>query len=112
MLDNLRLNNQFLNTKYQMLNTKHASRKRASHLSRELYKSNLFLQNEPNSPGVQDDTTLYSTRTYKNYMLESIPKNEPKQSQNEPNFDPILALFFPILASFSAYRIDSFRSVI
>ncbi len=63
------------------------------HLSRELYKSTLFMQNKANSPGVQYDTNAYSTRTYKNYVLKSTPKNKAKQSQNEPNFSPKLALF-------------------
>jgi len=70
------------------------------HLSRDLYKSNLFLQNEPNSPGVHDDISSYFTRRYKNYVLKSTPKNEPKRTQNEPNFSSKMALFPPKLALF------------
>jgi hypothetical protein len=88
------------NTQYASRNTLHASRNSALHLSRELYKSTLFMQNEPNSPIVQDDTTALITRTYENLRLEISPKNKAKQSQNEPNFSSKLALFSPILALF------------
>ena len=69
------------------------------HLSRELYKSHLFLQNKANSPGVQDDTSIYSTKTYENLWLEIIPKNKAKQSQFKPNFtyfEVCLAIYIEI----------------
>jgi hypothetical protein len=71
------------------------------HLSRELYKSTLFLQNKANSPIVQNDTTLFSIRTYKIFVLKTSPKNEAKQSQNKANFGLKLASFFRELASVS-----------
>jgi len=97
------LNTQYASrtTQYAPRDTLHPSRNSALHLSRELYKSNLFLQNEPNSPSVQDDISSYSTMTYKIYVLKSTPKNEPKRTQNEPNFSPKLASFSPKLALFN-----------
>ena len=74
-------------------------------LSRELYKSTLFMQNKANSPSVQDDITSFPTRTYKNYVLKSTPKNKAKQSQNKPNFGLKLASFFSKLALFFPNRI-------
>ncbi len=67
-------------------------------LSRDLYKSNPFLQNKANSPSVQDDITAYSKRAYKNYVLKSTPKNKAKQSQFKANFSPKLGSFFTKLA--------------
>jgi len=78
--------------KYREHNNLRAS-KAPLHLSRDLYKSNLFLQNKANSPGVQDDTTALLIRTYENLWLKISPKNKAKQSQFKPNFDPKLALF-------------------
>jgi len=83
---------------HQFTNSPINSQNPPLHLSRELYKSNLFMQNKANSPGVQDDTTSYSTTTYKNFVLKSTPKNKAKQSQFKPNFRPKLALFSPKLA--------------
>ena len=40
----------------------------------------------------------YNTGCYENLWLESLPKNEAKRTQNEPNFSPKLA-------SFSQYRL-------
>jgi len=71
------------------------------HLSRDLYKSTIFLQNKANSPSVQDDTTLFSTRTYENLWLKIIPKNKAKQSQFKPNFSPKLALFYYLSSALS-----------
>ena len=56
------------------------------HLSRELYKSNLFLQNKANSPGVQYDTTPFITRTYMIFCNFFISKNKAKQTQNKAKF--------------------------
>jgi len=56
------------------------------HSSRELYKSNLFLQNKANSPSVQYDTTTLSIRSYKILCEILSPKNKAKQSQFKPNF--------------------------
>jgi len=56
-------------------------------------KYNKNMQNKANSPSVKYDTTAYSTRTYKIFVLKSTPKNKAKQTQNEPNFSPKLALF-------------------
>jgi len=64
------------------------------HLSRELYKSHLFMQNEPNLKITQIYTSSYITSSYVNFWLLSHPKNEPKRTQNEPNFGPKLGSFF------------------
>jgi len=53
-----------------------------------------FLQNEPNFKITQNYTTSIYTSGYDNYRLLFRPKNEPKRTQNEPNFSPKLASFF------------------
>jgi len=64
------------------------------HLSRELYKSNLFLQNKANLKNDQKGVTTYKTKSSDNFRYFSRPKNKAKRTQNEPNFGPKLALFF------------------
>jgi len=56
-------------------------------------KNNLFLQNEPNLKQLYEFISAYTTSTYKIFVFKNTPKNEPKRTQNEPNFSPILALF-------------------
>ncbi len=71
------------------------------HLSRELYKSNLFLQNKANSyHGFGARGSFLSVCNITRYvnvcpsgLAENERKNEPKRTQNEPNFSPILASF-------------------
>jgi len=82
-------------------------------------KNNKNMQNEPNLKNYEMIVTTCITNSYGNLIAFSCQKNEPKRTQNEPNFSPklalffsILALFFTILASIYAYRIDSFGSVI
>jgi len=84
-----------LNTQYDTRDTLHASRNSALHLSRELYKSNLFLQNEPNFKIAQNDINSCNANTYGNLIALKHPKNEPKRTQNEPNFSSKLASFSP-----------------
>jgi len=69
-------------------------------LSRELYKSTLFMQNEPNFKNDQIYISPCIKNTYGNLIAFSRPKNEPKRTQNEPNFGPKLGSFSPNLASF------------
>jgi len=57
-----------------------------------------FLQNEPNFKIAQNYISTCNTNTYGNIIALCSPKNEPKRTQNEPNFSPKLASFFPILA--------------
>ncbi len=79
------------------------------HLSRELYKSTLFMQNKANSyhghPARGSLLSVCNITRYVNVRHVGLPENEPKnkakQSQFKPNFSPILALFFPTLALFS-----------
>jgi hypothetical protein len=68
------------------------------HLSRELYKSHLFLQNEPNFKITLNDISTSIKGTYDNFLALFSRKNEPKRTQNEPNFSPKLASFFSKLA--------------
>ncbi len=75
------------------------------HLSRELYKSTLFMQNEPNLKNDQINISFCNKRCYGIFRLLFRRKNEPKRSQNEPNFGPKLG-------SFSANRIDSSIDVV
>jgi len=63
------------------------------HLSRELYKSHLFLQNKANFKITRNDISTYNTYTYGNLIAFFIPKNKAKQSQFKPNFSSKLALF-------------------
>jgi len=70
------------------------------HLSRELYKSTIFLQNEPKLQNAKMNVTPLLTKEYGIFMLCGSRKNEPKRTQNEPNFGPKLASFSPKLASF------------
>jgi len=77
-------------------------------LSRELYKSNLFLQNKANSYhgfGARGSSLSACNITrYVNVRPVGLAKNEqknkPKQSQFKPNFRPKLASFSSILALF------------
>ncbi len=64
------------------------------HLSRELYKSALFLQNEPNFKNTSIYISTCNTSCYGNFSNFFRQKNEPKRTQNEPNFSPKLASFF------------------
>jgi len=78
------------------------------HLSRELYKSALFMQNKANSYhgfGARESSLSACNITrYVNVcpsgLTENEPKNKAKQSQFKPNFGPKLALFSPKLALF------------
>ncbi len=58
-------------------------------------KIKLFLQNEPKFRKSQVDVTALLTREYVQMDTWSIRKNEPKQSQNEPNTNPIRTQFKP-----------------
>jgi len=71
------------------------------HLSRELYKSTLFLQNEPNYKITRNDISSYSINTYGNLIALESSKNEPKRTQNEPNFGPKLASFYGKIFAFA-----------
>ena len=64
------------------------------HLSRELYKSTLFMQNEPNFKIALINTSACNITGYDNFSIFCHPKNEPKRTQNEPNFGPKLGSFF------------------
>ncbi len=64
------------------------------HLSRELYKSTLFLQNEPNFKNDQMNVSACNKVGYGNFQSLFRRKNEAKQSQFKPNFELKLGLFF------------------
>jgi len=73
------------------------------HLSRTLYKSALFMQNEPNFQKSQMNVSIFSQKAYENKSNWTLGENEPntnpirtqtnpikankmpKQTQNEPN---------------------------
>jgi hypothetical protein len=71
-------------------------------------KNNIFLQNEPNSyhghPARGSSLSICNISGYATFQPfephENRQKNEPKRTQNEPNFSPKLALFFTISALF------------
>jgi len=51
-------------------------------------KINLFMQNEPNFRKSQVNLSYLIIRYYVQMDTWSIRKNEPKRTQNEPNFSP------------------------
>ncbi len=61
-------------------------------------KYNTFLQNEPNFKIIHIYTSVFNRTGYGNFPHLFLRKNEPKRTQNEPNFSPKLGLFFPKLA--------------
>jgi hypothetical protein len=83
---------------HQLTNTLHASRDTlheiALQLSRELYKSNLFLQNKANFKNDRIYTSTCDKGSYGNLRAFFRRKNKAKQSQSKPNFGPKLALLF------------------
>jgi hypothetical protein len=58
------------------------------HLSSLLYKFAPFMQNEPNLLNAQMNVTSILTNHYGNNPLCRRHQNEPKRTQNEPNFSP------------------------
>jgi len=85
---------------YQASKTCKSCRKRPLHLSRELYKSTLFMQNKPNFKIGLIYASVCIIKGYENFILCGSPKNEPKRTQNEPNFSPKLGSFLPNKANF------------
>ncbi len=72
----------------------------ALHLSRELYKSTLFMQNKPNFKKGKMNLNPYNTKAYQENHSSLHPKNKPnskpkqtqskpKQTQYKPNTNPI-----------------------
>ncbi len=88
------------NTQYATRDTLHASRNRPLHLSRELYKSHLFMQNKAKLKNDEMNVTTSKTKEYENLLTFCRCENKAKQSQFKPNFGLKLGLFFPILAFF------------
>jgi len=52
------------------------------------------MQNKANFKNAQMNTSAYNRMGYGNFLNFCRRKNKAKQSQNEPNFSPKLALFF------------------
>ena len=94
------LNTQYNIIKYASRTTQYASRNRPLHLSRELYKSTLFMQNKANFKNDQIYISACFRGGYDDFLNFSRPKNKAKQSQNKANFGPKLASFSSILALF------------
>ena len=71
--------------------TIHASLNRPLQLSRNLYKSPLFMQNKPNFPDTQMSINIYCTKIY---------SDDPafRRGQNKPNSNPIQTQTNPIAA--------------
>ncbi len=63
------------------------------HLSRALYKSNLFMQNKANFKITQVYTSACNINSYGNLIAFFRRKNKANQSQFKPNFEPKLGLF-------------------
>jgi hypothetical protein len=49
-----------------------------------------FMQNKPNLPNTQINTTSALTKDYRNESLRRHPQNKPKQTQFKPNTNPFL----------------------
>jgi len=56
------------------------------HLSRTLYKSDLFMQNKPNPLNAQIYINVYDTKDYKNFIPLAGQKNKPNSNPIKPNF--------------------------
>jgi len=61
---------------------------------------NKIMQNKANFKNSKNDITPCIRRRYESFQSFFHPKNKAKQTQNEPNFRPKLALFSRILALF------------
>jgi len=81
------------NTQYEALyaiffhairNTQYARRNCPLQLSRELYKSPLFMQNKPKVKIGKMNITSYITKDYENETLGESGKNKAKQTQTKP----------------------------
>ncbi len=81
----------------QLTNPLHASRDTLHDMAR---KKNKNMQNEPNLKNDQIDITTCNINSYGNLITFSRSKNEPKRTQNEPNFSSKLGSFFQKLALF------------
>ena len=73
------------NARYEIPDTRYASRNCPLHLWRTLYKSPLFMQNKPNFKTGQMNATFCFTRNYENRPLQS----PGKQSQFKAKTNPI-----------------------
>jgi len=62
-------------------NTLQGSRNHPLHLSRELYKSHLFMQNKAKLQNDDMNATTYITKVYDNLLTFCRRKNKAKQSQ-------------------------------
>jgi hypothetical protein len=54
------------------------------HLSRRLYKSDLFMQNKPNLMNAKIYVTSFLTKAYENQRLYGQDQNKPNQTQSNP----------------------------
>jgi len=90
-MDNVPRNTQYdiRNTRYEfeIRDTRYAIRHTSIcplHLSRILYKSDLFMQNKPNFKDAQMNVSIFSKMAYENicnWTLGEIRKTNPKQTQ-------------------------------
>ena len=72
---------------------------KALHLSRGLYKSHLFMQNEPNFRKSQMNVNPYNTTAYEN-------KSNWTLGENEPNTNPIRTQTNPILSAVGGFQMS------
>jgi len=63
------------------------------HLSRTLYKSALFMQNEPNFGKAQMNVNIFSTKDYENKSNWTLGENEPKTNPIKANFCTIGSVY-------------------
>ncbi len=65
------------------------------HLSRTLYKSNLFMQNKPNLLNAQMNLSSVKTMNYEQITMNKANKNKPNSNPIKPNSKPIQTQFKP-----------------
>ncbi|MBA7608622.1 hypothetical protein ES703_15801 [subsurface metagenome] len=99
-----------LYTKYEILDTNYLRAYKALHLSRNLYKSALFMQNKANLPDDQMNVSTVITKEYENNSNCKLRENKantnpikanqsqsnPIKCQNKPNTNPIRTQSKPI----------------
>ena len=98
-LTNNQLTNSPINQQFVVLSCK-SCQNTPLHLSRTLYKSNLFMQNKANLQNDKMNVTAYLTKSSENFMLFGSRKNKANQSQNKANFQHANMNVTPLLKNY------------
>ena len=80
-----------------------------NHLTKELRKIDLFIQNKPNLPNTQINASSCLTKDYANVHIQRRTKNKPKQTQfkakTKPKQTQIKANFTPIVWALKQFQL-------